>query len=55
MTLEAEYHDYMEPVYPCRVMPTRHCPAVYEATCNDAFKPCARFECDDETPWWPEI
>jgi len=55
MTLEAEYHDYMEPVYPCRVMPTRHCPAVYGGTCNDRFKPCARFESEDETPWLPEI
>jgi len=42
-----------EPVHPCRVMETRHCPAVYDAVCGD--RPCARYESEDETPWYPEI
>jgi hypothetical protein len=43
----------MDPVFPCREMPTRHCPAVYAAVCGD--RPCARFESEDETPWLHEI
>lgn len=43
----------MEPVFPCRVMFTRHCPAVYDAVCGD--RPCARYGSEDETPWRPEI
>lgn len=35
--------------YPCRVMPTRHCPIVYGAACGE--KPCARFESNDVQPW----
>lgn len=48
-----QYHDRFEPVHPCRVMPTRHCPASYGMVCGD--RPCARFESDDETPWLPEV
>jgi hypothetical protein len=43
----------MQPVHPCRQIPTRHCPAVYDAECGD--RPCARFESEDETPWLPEL
>lgn len=42
-----------EPEHPCREMPTRHCPVVYQSTCGD--RPCARFESDDEAPWLPEM
>lgn len=41
--------QYPEPMHPCRVMPTRRCPDVYNDVCGD--RPCARFESDDETPW----
>lgn len=41
------------PEHPCRIMPTRHCPDVYEGVCGD--RPCARFESEDETPWLPEL
>ncbi len=44
----------MNPEFPCREMPTRHCPAVYHGVCGDG-RLCARFESSDETPWWPEI
>jgi hypothetical protein len=47
------YHDRFDPVHPCRIMGTRHCPEVYEGVCGD--RPCARFESDDETPWLAEI
>ena len=53
MTIEPRYHARFEPVYPCREMPTRHCPAVYDAVCG--VRPCARFESRDESPWAPEI
>lgn len=43
----------MEPRYPCSIMPTRHCPAIYGSVCGD--RPCARYESDDEEPWLPEI
>lgn len=42
-----------EPAFPCRVMPTRHCPVVYAARCGD--RPCARYESDDPAPWVPEL
>lgn len=51
--MEPQYYVRFEPVYPCREMPTRHCPAVYVGVCGD--RPCARFESDDETPWLPEL
>jgi hypothetical protein len=41
------------PVHPCRLMPTRPCPASYRGVCGD--RPCARFESTDETPWQPEV
>lgn len=53
MSLRPEMHGRMDPVHPCRVMPTRHCPVIYDGVCGD--RPCARFESDDETPWVPEI
>jgi hypothetical protein len=43
----------MDPVFPCREMETRHCPAVYQSTCGT--RPCARFESKDEAPWLPEL
>lgn len=45
--------QYPEPTHPCRVMPTRRCPDVYNDVCGD--RPCARFESDDETPWLAEL
>lgn len=48
-----KYHDRMEPVYPCRHMITRHCPAIYDSVCDD--RPCARYESEDPNPWIPEI
>lgn len=51
--LAAEYEAEMQPIQPCREMPTRHCPATYEGVCGD--RPCARFESDDETPWLLEV
>lgn len=35
------YHGRFEPVYPCRVMETRHCPAILDSVCPVL---CARFE-----------
>lgn len=51
--LRPPYSGPMQPVHPCRQIPTRHCPAVYGAECGD--RPCARFESEDETPWLPEL
>lgn len=48
------FHGPMEPVYPCREMSTRHCPAIYGEVCGDD-EPCARYESTDETPWLPEL
>lgn len=48
------YYGPMEPVHECRVMVTRHCPAIYEGPCGDD-RPCARYESEDETPWLPEL
>jgi len=45
----------MNPVYPCRILQTRHCPAVYDDTCDAWSLPCARYESTDETPWVPEV
>ena len=67
MTRHPQYHDHFEPVYPCRVMPTRHCPAMFESTCDNfeyheppiatdaGTYPCARYESDEEWPWLPEV
>lgn len=52
--MEALYRGYMDPVHPCREMPSRHCPAVYEDVCGDD-RPCARYESKDDTPWLPEL
>lgn len=51
--LSPRFNGPMDPVYPCREMPTRHCPAAYDAECGD--RPCARFQSTDETPWVPEV
>lgn len=51
--LKAPFHARFKPVYPCREMETRHCPAVYGDVCGE--RPCARFESEDETPWLSEI
>lgn len=47
------YQGPMDPVHPCRIMPTRHCPEVFGGVCGD--RPCARYESDDETPWRAEL
>lgn len=49
----AKYHGPMEPVHPCREMPTRHCPASYDAVCGE--RPCARFESTDPEPWQVDV
>lgn len=51
--LRAMYKGLMNPVHPCRLMPTRHCPAVYEGECGE--RPCARYESGDESPWKEEL
>jgi hypothetical protein len=51
--LQAPYSAPMTPVYPCREMETRPCPAVYADVCGD--RPCARFESDSGGPWLPEV
>lgn len=48
-----KYYDRFEPVFACRKMESRHCPAVYDSTCDD--RPCARFESEDSDPWVPEV
>ncbi len=50
--MRALFYGPMEPVYPCREMPTRHCPAIYDTTCG--VRPCARYESEDPYPWVPE-
>lgn len=50
--LKPRYHGYLEPVFPCRELQTRHCPAVFERVCPG---PCARYESKDPRPWWPEL
>lgn len=52
--MKAPYNGPMEPVYPCRKMLTRHCPAVFDGVCGDD-RPCARFESVDREPWEPEL
>jgi hypothetical protein len=39
-----------EPEHPCRLMPTRHCPDIYDGVCGPD-RPCARYESNDPTPW----
>lgn len=48
-----KYHASFVPVYPCKEMPTRHCPVVYDSVCGE--RPCARYESTDEAPWIPEL
>ena len=48
------YAAPMEPWFPCRRMPTRHCPAIYDARCDDDG-PCARYESESWEPWYPEL
>lgn len=51
--LTALFHGSMDPVFPCRIMCTRHCPARYEAVCGE--RPCARYESEDYWPWLAEV
>lgn len=44
---------FAEYAFPCRVMPTRHCPVVFAGVCGT--RPCARFDSDDESPWLADI
>jgi hypothetical protein len=53
MPLQPKFLGPMEPVYACREMPTRHCPAAYDSVCGD--RPCARYESEDPRPWIPEL
>lgn len=46
MNIQAPFYGVWEPVYPCRDMPTRHCPAVYGSVCGE--RPCARYDIADE-------
>jgi hypothetical protein len=39
--MRPKYYGRFDPVYPCRVLETRHCPAPLNATCKTF---CARFE-----------
>jgi hypothetical protein len=56
MILQPACNERHTPVYPCYLMPTRHCPAVYDAVCLTVVgRVCARYESEDATPWWPEI
>lgn len=50
---DAYYYGPMDPVHPCRILPTRHCPEEYDDVCGG--RPCARYESDDEAPWLAEI
>jgi len=51
--LLAPMNGPMDPVHPCRLLSTRHCPAIYEDVCGD--RPCARYESNDEAPWLREV
>lgn len=51
--MHPQMHGPNDPVHPCRRIPTRHCPVIYDGVCGD--RPCARYESDDETPWLPEL
>lgn len=48
-----QYLAWLRPLHPCRQLPTRHCPAVFEGVCGD--RPCARYESDDASPWAAEL
>ena len=50
--MKAKYIGPMAPVYPCREIPTRHCPAAYESVCGE--RPCARYEAELDEPWRAE-
>jgi hypothetical protein len=52
VNFKAEYLGPMGPLHPCREMPTRHCPAVYDDVCGE--RPCARFEAELDEPWRAE-
>lgn len=52
--VEPQFIGPMQPVYPCREMATRHCPAMYGTVCGERL--CARFESeDDQSMWLPEV
>jgi hypothetical protein len=57
MNLKPRYHERFDPVFPCRVLHTRHCPAILDAVCGSE-RACARFEMslvEAEDLWLPEI
>ncbi len=43
----------MNPEFPCRDMPTRRCPTVYNGLCGP--RPCARYGSKDPGPWLAEM
>lgn len=47
------FYQVYAPVYPCRKIETRHCPARYRSVCGE--RPCARYESEDPWPWVAEI
>jgi hypothetical protein len=51
--IRPEYLGPMEPRYPCREIPTRHCPAALGSQCPAG--PCARYDLTDDSVWLPEI
>lgn len=60
--MRPQYRGQMDPVHPCRLIPTRHCPALLHSTCDEAREvmdrnnpkstvepiTCARFEMSNE-------
>ena len=57
MNLRPRYYGRLDPVFPCRVLHTRHCPAILDALCGSE-RACARFEMEVEEAeelWLPEI
>lgn len=46
-----KYIKEFVPEHPCRLIESRHCPAIYDKVCEGL---CARYESKDPTPWLPE-
>lgn len=61
--VRATYRGPMDPAYPCRELPTRHCPALYEHVKHGESvggcapdEPCARFDRERHpSPWLTEL
>lgn len=57
MTYRPIYIGPFEPKFPCREMPTRHCPAIYGEVCGD--RACGRYgpitDKQAREIWLPEI